>query len=150
MAISYPMVGGFRHSWAGIKIKRGSDDVFGFKKISWKKTRSRKKVFAHGVQALGRTRGKEENEATIAFLYSEWQRFKKALGDGYMDKQFDLLVLREEIGNDEIFKVELISCSIDEHSSDESEGEDESVVECTLGVLRIVDDGDLAIAGELV
>ena len=147
--MNFPLVQGFVHSWAGLKIKKGSDDVFGFRKLSWKKSRSRKKVFAHGVQALGRTRGKEENEASISFLYPQWQLFKKSLGEGYMDKQFDLLVMREEIGNDELFKVEFISCSIDEHSNDESEGEDESIVDVTLGVLRIVDDGDLAIFGEL-
>lgn len=146
---TYPQTSGFRHSWAGIKIKNGPTDVFGFRKITYKQSRERSKVFGHGVQAIGRTRGKHECEGSITFLYEEWEEFKAGLGDGYMDKTFDLTVLREEEGNDKIFSDELISCTIDDVSKDDSEGTDASEVEVTLGIMRIVEDGVKAIAGEL-
>ncbi len=146
---TYPQTAGFRHSWAGIKIKNGPTDLFGFRKISYKMAREESLVYGHGVQPLGRTRGKHSNEASISFLLQEWEEFKTGLGAGFMDKTFDLTVLREELGNDKIFSDSLISCRITDVSKDDSEGTDASEVEVTLSVLRIVDDETLAIAGEL-
>jgi hypothetical protein len=146
---SYPQTSGFRHSWAGLKIKSGPADVFGCRKISYKQTRERSIVYGHGVQALGRTRGRAACEGSITFLYMEWEDFKAGLGPGYMDKTFDLLVQREEVGNDRMFTDELISCTIDDVSKDDSEGTDASEVEVTLGILRIKDDSTNSIDGEL-
>jgi hypothetical protein len=146
---SFPQVNGYKHSWAGIRIKKGPEDVFGFRKISYKQSRERSKVYGHGVQALGRTRGRHDCEGSMSLLMEQWQDFKAGLGDGYMDKSFDLVVQREEIGNERIFSDELISCMIDEVSYDDSEGTDATEVELTLSILRIVEDDVKAIEGEL-
>ncbi len=146
---SFPQVNGYKHSWAGIKIKKGPEDIFGFRKIAYKQSRERSKVFGHGIQALGRTRGKHDCEGSMTLLLEQWEDFKAALGDGYMDKSFDLVVQREEIGNDRIFSDQLIGVMIDEVPYDDSEGSDASEVELTLNILRIVEDGVKAIDGEL-
>lgn len=133
---------GYEHSWAGLRIKNGANELLGLRSASWKVTRSRVKVIGSGILPRGKTRGSVEYELSITMLLPDWQKYKKSLGDGYMDVFHDLVILREELGNDEIFKVEFFGCTINSHGGDDSQGEDASEVEIEIDVLEIKDDGD--------
>lgn len=140
---------GYEHSWAGLKLLRGGDEVLGLRGATWKVTRTRGTSHGTGVKPRAKTRGKSEYEPlTITLLVSDWDKYKKALGDGYMDVFHDLVLMRQELGNDEILKTEFFGCTIDTDGGDESEGEDASEVEIEISFLDVINNGLRHTAGD--
>lgn len=142
-----PNVNGYKFSWASIKIKRGSGNVFGFKAINYGNSIEEGEVRGHGRQQLGRTRGNLKASGGITFLAEEFYEFIDELGDGYMDKVFDFVVSREE--GDLIRTDELLGCRITEDPQEDENGVDGSEVALTLSIMEVIKDGKRAIENAL-
>lgn len=142
-------INGYEHSWAGFKLRKGADEIFGVRGASWKLTRTRGMGQATGVSPRSKTRGKNEYEPlTITMLISDFVKYKKSLGPGYLDVFHELVILRQEIGNEEILKTEFFGCTLDTDGGDESEGEDPSEIEVEISYLKVRDNGLNHTAGE--
>jgi hypothetical protein len=86
-----PLINGNYHDYSCLRIRANGKEYVGILEISY--SHKLEPGSANGTQAqrLGRTRGKYEAEASFTMLKRHAEEFKQGLGDGYMEKPFDVL-----------------------------------------------------------
>ena len=103
------------------------------------------------AEVLGETQGELTNEASLTLYKEEWGVLLNKLGDGYMDKRFNVTVLWATNENvTQIQKDEILGARITgvEHSG--SQGSDAPTVSLTLSVMEIRLNGKKALNNPLV
>lgn len=135
--IAYPLVNGFRHSFASIELKLGNLIFIGFKGINYSRTRNRALVRGNSPDPIGKTRGDNEYSADCELYLAEWNVFQASLGKGYGDQMFQVIVTYTEAGSDTITD-RLLGCSIDSTEASQSQGSDPLTRKFDLKPLKII------------
>lgn len=90
--MDYPNINGVRHEWSSVEIKLGEQIYLGVAEVKYSDTLKGTKLYGTHPQAIGRTRGQYECEASIVMYLEEADHFREALGDGYKEVPFDIVV----------------------------------------------------------
>ena len=121
MSLQYPMVQGVRMDPSSVELRLGSPIFMMvlFVSISWKRSRSRTKVVLNHPDPVGKTRGKNEYEASMELAIEEYNAILARLGAGYGDKSFPISLNISERGFNSI-RVDIMNCTLDEDDGDAS------------------------------
>ena len=111
MPITYPLINGVRHEWSSVEIKLRGDVYVGVKEIKYSDTLKGTKIRGTHPVPIGRTRGEYDCEASIVLWLAEAVQFRAALGPGYKEVPFDIVVSYTEDGFETI-QDEIIGCRI--------------------------------------
>lgn len=144
--IPYPLVNGARHSFASVELKLFGTIFLGFKSITYSRKRSRTKVYGAHPDPIGKTRGKNEYDASCELYVAEFKVLVQQLGTGYGDIFGDIFVTYSENGFDTIQDV-IRGVTIDSSEAEASEGTDPLTRKIDLSPLKILFDAteDLAV-----
>ena len=141
MAIpSYPSVNGIRYDWSSVEIDLGGKKYFGIKDISYKHSLEPGEVYGTHAQILGRTRGQYKSEASITLFKEEYSDLLEALGDGYMERSFDIIINYAD-ANQSIVTDKVIGCRIKSADESHAQGTEALVVKLDLHVMMILEHG---------
>jgi len=83
MAIQYPLINGVRYDFSSIEIDFNGKKFLGFTKIAYSDSLEPGKPRGAHPQAVGRTRGEYDCEASAEMFRQEFDELATALGDGY-------------------------------------------------------------------
>lgn len=149
--LTYPLVTGARHGFASLsadfKLPSGQTLTFrGWKSLNYSRTRDRGIVRGNHPDPLGKTRGENSYDADCEVYLAEFDALKEALGPGYGDVAFTLLVHFVE-GGFTGTQDEILGCTFDSTEASHSQGTDALTRKFKLSPLKILFDGvdDLAI-----
>lgn len=100
---------------------------------------------------LGRTRGQYDANGSLVMYKSDYQQFITLLQatnplTGYMEKNFLVTVIYEEIGSGELITDVLQGCRIVSEENSHSEGSDALQVTAQLDIMQVIPNGMTPIA----
>lgn len=136
----YPLVRGFRHGFASVKLVfalDGGKKIQMFcKSINYGRTRTRGLVRGNHPDPIAKTRGENEYKASVEIPLAEYRLLVAEIGDGYGDKVFDTLVTYGENGFETVTD-EIIGCTLDDDDASNSQGPDPLMRKLDLAPLKI-------------
>lgn len=147
---TYPLVNAHRYSYASIELNLGSAGIFvGVKEISYSDSLEPGVVRGTRAEKLGRTKGEYEPEASITLWKEDAVELIKKLGNGFMEKSFDITVTyAEENAPTTVDKI--IGCRIKSNENSHSQGTDALEHAFELDVMRIEWGGVQPLVNQLV
>lgn len=92
MAIQYPLINGFRHSWSSIEFRLAGDITIGVTEINYSEKTDRGYVRGAGAIPVGQTLGNWTYEADVTILLAEFNQFMTLLGAQAMTQFWDIVV----------------------------------------------------------
>ncbi len=121
MAVQYPIVNGVRQDPSSVEMSLGDpiNLIILFVSVSWKRTRSRTKLSLNHPDPVGKTRGKNEYDASLELAIAEYEAILNILGDGYGDIQFQISLNIKESGFNPV-NVLISNCTLDDDDGDAS------------------------------
>jgi hypothetical protein len=137
---SYPQINGVRYDFSSVEINVNGRIVTGVKSINYKNTKKPGAVSGTSAQKNGRTRGKYEPEAGIEMYRQEADELRAALGNGYMEVAFDIVVHYADDGQPTVTD-RIRGCLIADESFEGSEGSDALTVKFELDVIAVLPGG---------
>ena len=137
------------YSWNSLSCRVANVPVEGVRSIDFSEKRERKQVkgMRKDGTALGKTAGNyTAGKVKVVFLVDTWHKIVKPrlkfLGNGsHGDAFFSIQLQRSEPGQGSMI-TDILECTIEEVSSPNSEGVEESTVEVTIDALYIEQDND--------
>jgi hypothetical protein len=144
MTMAYPLINGARCSWADIEIKINRVRALAVQEITYNSKLEPGVVRGAGTRVLGRTRGQEEHEGSITLLKEEAQELIDALGDGFGEKAFDIVVsyrLGDESTVAKYSQDTLLGCRIKSPDQSLQQGTDAVKVKFELSVMDVLYNG---------
>jgi hypothetical protein len=93
---SYPEYNGNRFSWASIQIRFNGKRYIGVKSLKCSQELEPEMVYGTSAQPIGRTQGDLKPDASLEMYTAEADALIDDLGDGYMEKEFDIHVAFQE------------------------------------------------------
>jgi len=133
-------INGVTYDWHSIECIAKGVSCPELKDISYKESGKRTKVYGTPRNAVGRTGGKSEPEASMTMYKAQWEAFKAQLGNGFGLVEFDMLINYSEPGQP-IITDELLGCTVEEVDTSPSNGEDPIEVKLSLSVMRMKHNG---------
>lgn len=139
--IAYPLINGTRHEWSSIEIQlapegKGSNIYVGVKELAYKLEMAPTDVYGTSPQPIGRTRGVLSFSASLTLYKAESALFLQQLGDGYLEKPFNVIANYTENGFDTITD-SIIGCRLVSPDNSHSQGADPLVVKWDLHPMMI-------------
>jgi hypothetical protein len=135
-------------SWADLTMEVSGPDittiqVVDFTALTWKRTVERKLVRAQGGQFRGKTTGQPGFEVSFSLLENGSATLKKALAQVDPENislvEFNITALWTPPKSRRIRKVEIFDCGLTEDGIASALGPDETIEECKVDCLDIVD-----------
>ena len=143
-------INGIWHSFASAEIDFAGKKYLGIQSLNWSEDGKKEVVKGSGLIGLGYTLGDPEFGADFEILFSEWIRLTKALGDGWMYKQFSIGCQYRSPGQP-LSTVEIKNATINKHEVSNSKGPGATTAKVTLLVVEpIVTDGTTALGREML
>jgi len=149
MASTYPQINGHAYDYSSIEIDINGTIYVGVKEISWNQTMEKGKVRGTNPQVLARTRGEYEAEGSITMYPQEYTDVITALGDGYMEQQFNVVVSYSEVGQN-TQTIRLLGCEIKSEESGGSQGTDPLEDAIDIDIIQVERNGLRAVANALI
>ena len=144
MPIEYPTINGVRYDFSSIDVViAGRRRQLGMRSIEYSHTLEPTKVRGAHAQPIGRTRGEYEAEASIVLYKREADELRsslEALGGGYMEQSFELVVMYAETGQPVIVD-RVVGCRIRSESDSHEQGSDALEETLELDVMYLVKNG---------
>lgn len=134
--MDYPLINGHRYSYASIEADVNGKKFYGHKEISYSQDLEPGEVRGAHSQVLGRTKGDLKAEGSLTTYLEEWKELLDALGDGYMEKSFDITVSYAEDGRPTVTD-KLRGCRIKKVEESHSQGTDGLTMKIDLHILWI-------------
>jgi hypothetical protein len=138
--MNYPMVNGHRYSFSSIEVDLDGRQHVGWSAVNFTDTLEPGIVRGTHAQILGRTRGDYTCEASLTGYVEEINEFLADLGDGWMERIFDVTVTFAE-ANGPTHTVEIRQCRIQSIAHAHAQGTDPLSVDMTLHPLVIIREG---------
>jgi len=140
--ITYPDIIGIRYSFRSIEMNSNGLVFAGFKSINYSNMLEPQDVWGTAPQKIGRTRGKQNAEASAEVYKEEWENYRLSLGGGigYMEIPHNITCSYSEIGQIPITDL-LVGCRITKAENGHSEGDDALTVKLTFNVMRLEEGG---------
>ena len=142
----YPLIRGLRYDYSSVDINVNGRGVTGVTEIEYSHKLEPGKVRGTSAQVLGRTRGQYEAEGSFTMPKQEADELRAALGAGYMERSFDVVVHYAERGQP-LSTDRLVACRIKSESNSHKEGSDALAVKFDLDVIALISNGTPAISG---
>lgn len=136
----YPLINGTRYDFSSIEIVAGNRTITGAKAISYKNGLKPGVVRGTSAQKNGRTRGQYEPEASLTLYKQEADELIEALGTGYMEKPFDIVIHYADDGQP-TKTTRIIGARIADESDDHEEGSDALATKFDLDVIAVIKNG---------
>ena len=141
--INYPLINGTRHAFASIVLNVGTTQIFGFKAINFKRTRTRAVARGAHPDPLAKTVGDNEYTADLELYVAEYfllvNTLQTAAGGtvgGYGNQVFTAEVKYSENGFDMI-TIRIKGCTLDDLDASHSQGPDALTIKSQLSPLKI-------------
>ncbi len=138
--MDFPLINGHRFSWASVALKVDGAEVVHVKEISYTHKLEAGMVRGTGAQVAGRTRGEYSAEGSMTLLREGWDELRIALGDGYLEKSFPIIVSYAEDGQ-AVVTDELVGARITSVENSPSQGSDGLEVSLELSLLYVLENG---------
>jgi hypothetical protein len=132
-----PLINGNRHDYSSIEFRLGGGPrTFGVVEISYSHTLEPTAVRGTSAKKIGRTRGQYDAEGSFTVFKTEADEIIAELGDGYLERSFNILVSYAEPGLPVVSDV-LVGCRIKRDEDQHSEGGEPLRVKFDLDVMEI-------------
>jgi hypothetical protein len=138
MAREPQKINGVVHDFSSVEISINGDIYHGVTEINYSTKLSPQKVYGSHSEALGRTRGKREDSCDLTIYEYVWKEMLDKLGDGFMEKIFDIVVIYAEEKDAPLVEDKIKHCRISEIAQSPKEGDEPVKVKLTIDVMRIV------------
>ncbi|WP_407540465.1 hypothetical protein Q0M94_03440 [Deinococcus radiomollis] len=136
MATKFPLVNGFRYSFASIELNIKAKRIPVFKSINYSSDKAPGEVRGNHAQLVGRTRGDLKDTCSLELYEEEFNDVIVALGNGFMDQTFDIVVSYAEEGQKTITD-KIFGCIFSKVDKSHTQGVDGLIVKIDLHVMRI-------------
>ena len=155
--LSYPLVNGYRHSWASIEVKLNGQ-IFYATSVNYSRKRNRTIVRENHPDPVGKTIGANEYSADLEMLLAEYNALQagliaaanqQGLNGGYGDVFFQVVVQYSENGLDTVTDT-IDGCTMDSTEASNAEGTDPTKRKFELSPLKIKFGGQDDLATPLV
>jgi hypothetical protein len=143
---TYTKINGKAYSHSSIEVQLNGKSYPFVKEVSYSDDLEPGEVRGTSAQLLSRTRGEYKAEASITLYKGAAQELLDDLGDGFMEKEFDMVVTRKEDDMSTIIDT-VVKCRIKKHESGSSTGSDPNEVKFDLHPMYILWNGYSPIAG---
>lgn len=140
MAAEYPQVNGVRYDYSSVEINVNGRIIKGVKSISYKHALKPGVVRGTSAQKNGRTRGQYEPEASFTMYKQEADEFIESLGNGYMERSFNVVVNYSDDGQP-VKTTRIIGARIADESDENEEGTDALCTKFELDVIAVIKNG---------
>lgn len=154
MALDYPLINGFRHSFANISAAISTDTAVyicrGITELNYSEEVSPGVVRGNRPQKIGETIGTYEASGSMTMLKEDFEEFIGMLSPegaslGYMAKRFTLTVTFADPSRPAITNTHVLNgVRIKKVQDDGSEGEEALTVQCDLSLQEVIRDGKTA------
>lgn len=138
--MNFPDVNGISYDFSSVKISLIGDVTPAFKGIDYSQALEPGEARGNSSHWLRRTRGQLKAEASFEIHKVEWQGFIDQLGDGYMEKEFDILVSYADHGQP-VISDEIVGARIKKHADSPKEGSEPPTVKVDLHILKVRPNG---------
>ena len=136
----YPLINGLRFDYSSVEINANGSVLRGVKEISYSHKLEPGLVRGTSAQIQGRTRGQYEPEGSMTLYKQEALELIQALGGGYMEKSFDLVVHFSDFGQP-LITDRVLGCRIKSEEDSHQEGSDALVTKFDLSVIAVIKGG---------
>ena len=133
---TYPNINGVSYDWSSVRISLGATITPALKGIDYSQALEPGEGRGNASAWLKRTRGELKPDASFEIYKSEFQDFLDVLGDGYMEKSFDITVSYQE-GTERVLTDKLVGCRIKKHADSPKQGSDPMTVKVDLHLHHI-------------
>jgi hypothetical protein len=134
---NYPIINGHAFQFSSIEIFVGFRTFRGFKEIKYTQKREIGKLYGNSVKKLARTRGRVDTEGSLTMYQHEWEDLRDALGPGWLEATFPIIVLYSEYGPIKARCDVLNGCTITSVKKGGSEGTEALIVDLDLDIMDI-------------
>jgi hypothetical protein len=145
--LQYPLINGFRPSWASIEFNIAGILNYSIQSAEYKATRTRKKTRGTAVNPIAKTRGSIDYDCKVKMLLAESMQLLAQLGsvdptgnNAYGDIFFTMTVQYAE-PNSNIITDTIMGCTVDTVEQSSSEGVEDIVIEHDFAPLLILRNG---------
>jgi len=90
--MQYPLINGFRHSWASVEFQANNLTFGGITAINYEALLDGQPVRGAGPLVIGHTVGQASWTGDFEMLLDEWNTFQFSLGNGFMQTYFNIRV----------------------------------------------------------
>ena len=142
---TYTKINGKAYSHSSIEVQLNGKPYLFVKEVTYSDSLEPGEVRGTSAQLLSRTRGDYKSEASITLYKGSAQELVDDLGDGYLEKEFDLVVTRQEQDMSTIIDT-VVKCRIKKIESGSSQGADPNEVKLDLHPFYILWNGFSPIA----
>lgn len=139
--IQVPLTTGAVRSFQNARVNMaGMEFTGGIKSIKYSRVRERELVYSNSPDPVGKTLGENKYECTVVVLYDWWANLlatvEGELGPGYGDQQFT--VFATFVGKNLVtYTDEIIGCTFDSTTADDSAGTQALTREIVLNPIKI-------------
>ena len=137
---TYPDINGLRYDYSSAEINVAGRVITGVKEVRYSHKLEPGKVRGTSAQINGRTRGQYEAEASITLYKQEAQELIAALGAGYMEVAFEVVVHYADAGQP-VTTDRIVGCRIKSQENSHQEGSDALSVKFDLDVIAVIENG---------
>lgn len=137
---TFPLINGHRFSWSSIEINVNGTLIRAIKEISYSNNLEPGEMRGTHAQKGGRTRGELKPEASMTIYLEEYNELIKALGQGFLERQFDIVVSYSE-KNAATVTDKIIGARIKKPEKSFSSGTDALAVKCDLDIMFVIENG---------
>lgn len=138
---TYPDFNGQKCDWSAVNLNILGVRMIGIKDLSCKDSLDPGEGRGTAPQVLFTTLGEYSAEAAFTCYLAELKAMIAAMGDGYMQTQFNPLIKYRVKKGDPISKRELIGCRIKTIDESHSQGKEGLVAKVDLHVMLLIRDG---------
>lgn len=107
-----PIINGHAYGWASVAMSIEGVETKGFTEITYSPSMEPGKVRAEGTRVYATTAGEADGEGSFTMLKKHASELIKAMGDGFMRKQFSMTINYSEEGEGGIITDELFGIRI--------------------------------------
>lgn len=142
----YPLINGLRFDFSSVEANINGQVYTGVSELDYSHKLEPGKVRGTSAQVNGRTRGQYEPDGSFSMYKQEAAEFIAALGPGFMEQAFDIVVHYSEVGQP-LITDRLIGCRIKSSGNSHKEGADALTVKFELDIIAVIENGIAPITG---
>jgi hypothetical protein len=135
-----PDINSIRYDYSSVEININGQKFTAVKAISYKHGLKPGAVRGTSAMKNGRTRGQYEPEASVTMYKADYDELINALGDGYMEIAFGIVVSFADVGQP-TSTTQIIGARIADEDTSMEEGSDAIVVKVDLDVMGVIPNG---------
>lgn len=130
-------INGVAHDWSSVEVHMAEAVWPCLQSIDYEQPLSRKLGYGAYAQPVYRTQGQLAPKCSVKMIKSEFTELIRSLGDGYMNREFEILVQYQATPDAEIITDEILKCCIGNHKDSVSQGGEAAMVDVEISTMLI-------------